>query len=295
MANYYELLGVEQDATIDEIKKAYRKNALKYHPDKNPGDAEAEAKFKEFAVAFETLSNAEKRQEYDDMLAGRIPHSQTQWASGGMGSMSMDEILRRFGDIFEGSGFGGFGGGGFGGGFGGGRRQAGPHPGRDVETELKVPFLTAAVGGEIDVTLTSSSGGKPRRIGIKIPAGVEDGSTLRLRGLGDPGLRGGPAGDLLVQIRIQPHPGFTRKGNNIVSDLQVPVTTAVLGGKVPVTTLRGEVVLTIPPGTSSGRQLRLKGQGIGDGDHLVRILVTVPKELSDRERELYEELAQLGS
>lgn len=294
MANYYELLGVESDASAEEIKTAYRKHALKYHPDKNPGDTEAETKFKEFAVAFETLSDAEKRQEYDDMLSGHIPHSQQQWASGGMGTMSIDEILARFGDVFGGGfGGGGFGGGGeYGGGYGDPRRMN--VSGRDVETELQVPFLTAAKGGEIDVQISGSSG-KPKRVGIKIPEGVEDGSTLRLKGLGEPSPRSGPAGDLLVQVRIQSHPGFTRQGNNISSEVSVPVTTAVLGGKVPIETVSGEVVLTLPAGTSSGKQMRLKGQGIGGGDHLVRILITVPAQLTDRERELYEELGEIES
>lgn len=296
MSNYYELLGVSQTATADEIKKRYRKLALEHHPDKNPGNAEAEKKFKELAVAFDTLSDAEKRKQYDLALAGG---GHDQWERGGGfpgghggwagEEINVEDIFSRFGDLFgmgSGSPFGG----------GGRSRSPFPHAGRDIETRLDLDFMRAALGGKVEVQIGDPQGGaRPKRVDINIPAGVEDGTTLRLRGLGGAGSGGGPAGDLLVQIHIRPDARYERHGNNVVRDLPVPVTLAVLGGKVPVETIHGELRLTIPPGSSSGRKLRLKGQGIhakaGKGDHIARIQVQVPETLTEEERELYEKLA----
>ncbi|MFN0059874.1 MAG: DnaJ C-terminal domain-containing protein [Planctomycetota bacterium] len=353
MRNYYDVLGVKQDATDDEIKKAYRKLALKHHPDKNKGNKDAETRFKELAVAYETLSAPQKRAEYDAVLkGGAARRSGAERAAAGDDadweradrSMSMEDILSRFGDIFGGD---------FGETFH--RQRATQRPGRDVETELTVDFLTAARGGKVDVSLTGpvvcegcggegarggaracpTCGGsgrvtarnreagqlftvtqgcddcrgtgraqgtlcdqcggtglieKTRRIAITIPAGIESGATLRLKGLGGAGAAGGAAGDLLVHVTIASDAKFTRDGKNIVSNVSVPVTTAVLGGKVTVETIQGETIVTVPPGTSSGQRLRLKGQGIAGGDHLAQVMIVVPKVLSERERRLYAEL-----
>lgn len=353
MKDFYEILGVEPGASEDEIKRAYRQLAVKYHPDKNPGDAAAEEKFKEAAEAYAVLSNQEKRREYDAVRAGGPEAaSQGAWTGGAeheAAGWTVEDILRQFGDLFQGD---------FGETFHE-RRQA-ARPGYDIESELTVDFRTAALGGEVAVQIqgempcgacggtgresagpeetcprcqgrgrvtergrqrgelfsvtrpcpecggsglssrarcrscggTGTRGGT-RRVTIKVPSGTRDGATLRLRGLGGAGRSGGPPGDLLVHIHVRPDPEFERRGNDIVSDVAVPVTTAVLGGKVTVRTLNGSVRLAVPPGTSSGTQLSLKGQGIAGGNHVARIKIDVPKRVTGRQRELYQELAKL--
>jgi len=307
MQDYYQQLGVQRSASADDIKKAYRQLALKYHPDKNPDDPEAEKRFKELAVAFDTLSDQEKRQQYDQVLTGgghaQWEHGEFQGAGAGpwgqSGGFTVDDIFSRFGDLFGmdlGGGRAGgspFSGHGF-------QRSAFPQQGRDLETRLDLDFMQAVLGGKVEVRIGRNPGDDPgKRVDINVPAGIEDGTTLRLRGLGSSGAGGGPPGDLLVQIGIHTDVRFDRQGNNIVSDLPVPDTTAALGGKVAVLTIHGEVLLTIPPGSSSGRKLRLKGQGIpakaGKGDHIARVQVRVPEQLSDEQRELYEKLQRLES
>ena len=350
MKSHYDVLGVAQDASADAIKKAFRKLAIKYHPDKNPDDAEAEDRFKELAGAYEVLSDAGKREEYDAMMAGGragpgVGAEQGFGYGGGAQSMSMDDILRQFGDLFGGD-------------FGHTYHQTRPagQPGYDIETRLDLDFPTATLGGKVEVTLTgdvrctecqgggvkgsasacSACGGsgrtteqsrehgdfftvtracptcggtglapgshcpachgrgvveKTRRVTITIPEGTKDGETLRLRGLGSAGIGGAPDGDLLVQIKVKPDPVFRRDGDDILSDVKVPVTVAVLGGKVPIRTLKGEARLSIPAGTSSGRSLRLKGQGVRGGDHVARVMIAVPRSVSGEEKELYEKLA----
>ncbi len=306
MKDFYQQLGVSQGASADEIKKAYRKLALKYHPDKNPDDPDSEKRFKELAVAYDTLADAEKREQYDSVLAGgghaqwersggQAGPSGPQWPGGGGGGFTVDDIFTRFGDLFGSDPGGG------GSPFGGGRFHRGtfPQQGRDLETRLDLDFMQAALGGKVEVRIGGGGGESAKRVDINIPAGVEEGTSLRLRGLGGSGAGGGPAGDLLVQISIRPHARFERQGNNILCDLPVSVSTAALGGKVPVETVHGEVVLTVAPGSSSGRKLRLKGQGIhakaGKGDHIARVQVQVPEELTEEQRDLYEKLAELES
>jgi molecular chaperone DnaJ len=348
MTNYYEILGVAQTATEEEIKKAYRKLALKYHPDRNPDDKKAEEKFKELTEAYQVISNPEKRRQYDAALAGGAARTfeESYRAESGMGAMSIEDLLRQFGGVFEGD-------------FGESlhRARRGGRPGYDVETELEIDFRTAALGGKVPVTMSGpvmcptcggrgtrggdakcptcggsgrvtrqarkerrfytvtnpcptcegtgvapgsrcpecGGGGtveKTRTVTIAIPEGTEDGVVLRLKGLGGAGGGGAASGDLHVLLRVRPDPEFRREGNDIHSDVQVPVTTAVLGGKAPVRTLRGKALLTIPPGSSSGTMLRLRGQGIRGGDHVARVMVTVPRSPSARERELFEELAK---
>jgi molecular chaperone DnaJ len=358
MKNHYETLGVSRSATPEEIKKAYRTLALKHHPDRNPGDRNAEEKFKELAGAYEVLSDPEKRREYDDAAAGRARSGAGARAPFGPGgpapgesddeSMSIDEILRRFGGIFGGE-------------FGETvhRSRGAARPGYDAEVELEVDFRTAALGGKVSVSLSGAAsctrcGGRgalgehpecptcrgsgrvtaqprdqgqfftvtrpcsachgtgvdparecpechgegtvqtTRTVTISVPEGTEDGAILRLGGLGGAGTGGGPPGDLLVHVRVRPDPLFRREGNDIHSEVPVSMAIAALGGKAPMPTLRGRVNLTIPPGTSSGAQLRLAGQGIRGGDHVARVMVTVPRNLTPRQRELLAELGQSG-
>ncbi len=283
--NLYEVLGVPEDASDEQIRKTYRKAAIKFHPDKNPGDKQAEERFKELSQAYEVLSNSQKRQAYDNRLRGGF--------GGGIGdlgdmfggdfqSISIEDILGRYGDLF----------GGFGVPF---HAQNVQQRGRDMEAELRVDFRTAALGGKVEVTLRvpSLGGGGVRKVTVSIPEGTADGAKLRLGGLGQAGLRGGPPGDLLLRIRVAPDPSLRRNGNDIVVDLHTPVSTAVLGGSATVRTLKGEAQVKIPAGTSSGKVLRLKGQGIRGGDLLATIMVDVPGEPTDEQKALFEKLREL--
>lgn len=347
----YEVLGVSKNATEDEIRKAYRKLALKYHPDKNPDDASATEKFKKISEAYEILSDPEKRKEYDTGGMENV------YAHGFQGFHSNEEIYSQFGDIFADL----FGQGGFGGGrTRSRRRQPRASRGRDLHFVLPVSFLDAVRGTKTTVevpvldecpdchgTGTASgsapetcpqchgtgqveqaqqrgggffsmasvcptcggTGQKPgdpcktchgqgrvqktKKINITIPAGIEDGQTLRLKGQGEAGLGGGPKGDLLIEVKVEPHPTFKRDGLNIRSDIKVPVHVALLGGKVDVPTIHGTVSLTIPPGTSSDQVMRIRGQGIkskkGTGDHLARVVIIVPKDLSEEAKKCIQE------
>jgi len=346
---YYEILGVSSEASDKEIKKAFRKLALKYHPDKNPGSPDAEARFKELAAAYEVLHDAEKRKEYDGILqAGRRPSYREFAGSGGdPHAWTMEDILSRFGDLF---------GGGFGFSFHGDRSPG--QVGHDIETQLEVDFRTAALGSKIQVTIegevictacggkgatgnsgpcatcggkgrTTSQSDQPgqfftitricpecsgtgskginctsckgrgvvqkrRRVKVSVPEGVDDGQILRLRGLGGAGTRSGPAGDLLVRIRVKPDPHLRREGKNIHSEIEVPVSIAALGGQVELQTLRGKVKLTIPPASSSGKLLRLKGQGILGGDHVARVMIVFPDKLTEKQKEYFGKIHSNG-
>lgn len=328
----YQVLGVSKDATETEIQRAYRKLALKHHPDRNPDDPTTAEKFKKASEAYEILKDPEKRNAYD---------------SGGMegvhdtgfhGFADNEEIYAQYGDLF--SQF-----------FGRGTSQSAQRPvkGSDLRFVLSVEFRTAILGGKttieapIPVTCkrcngtgiesqysdqscntcggsgrvarqtarqggyftvaspcpacsgTGRSGATPcptcrgegraietRKLSINIPAGIESGRVLRLRGQGQAGLRGGGQGDLLIEVNVKPDPVFRRDGLHIRSDVRVPLVKALLGGKVDVTTVRGTIAMTIPPGTSSDTTMRIRGQGIEQkgkkGDHLVRIVVDVPKK-----------------
>ena len=283
--NLYEVLGVADDASDADIRKAYRKIAVKNHPDKNPGDDAAEQRFKEATQAYEVLSDTKKRQQYDARLKGGFGGGMDGLEDlfGGF-SFNIEDILGRHGDLF----------GGFGVPFHARRVQ---RRGSDVEAELKVDFRTAAKGGKVDVTLRIPSPGNPqgevKSVAITVPEGVADGTPMRLRGLGQAGMGGGSSGDLILRIRVADDPSFTRRGNDVVVDMPVPAPIAVLGGKATVETLGGEATVTVPAGTSSGTLMRLKGQGIKGGDLLARVQVTVPKSPSDEERALYEQLRDL--
>jgi curved DNA-binding protein len=292
--DYYETLGVKREASEEEIKKAYRKLARQYHPDRNPGDKQAEARFKEIQAAYDILSDKAKRAQYDRFGAAGVgegfpgsaggPNSYTfRWGDGGPGGpQEMDptaaaEMLR---NLFGGTGedMGGI----------SGRRARTtrgrrPPPAEEVETEVTVPFQTAATGGSVTLSVEG------RELAVKIPAGIEEGQTLRLQGQAPGG------GNLRLKIRIAPHPYFRREGNNILLDVPLALPEAVLGTSVEVPTLDGtRLSVKVPPGTSSGTRLRLRGRGIKGGDQYIEIKVVVPAAKDERSRQLIEEFARLN-
>ena len=342
--DYYEVLGVDKNATEAEIKKAYRKVALKYHPDRNQGDTEAEDKFKEAAEAYEILGNAEKKAKYDRF--GHAGVGNGQGGFGGGAGMNMEDIFSNFGDIFGGGGdFGSF----FGGGSRGGRRvrkgsnlrvkvklsladiEAG------VEKKLKINRLVNVAGASYTTCSTCGGNGSVRRVtntilgqmqttttcptcngagqsmdtrppgsdengqkreervvSVNIPAGVEDGMQLQVRGEGNEGPMNGPAGDLIVLIEEIPHDSLVRDGQNVLYRLGLNFADAALGTSVEVPTINGKAKIKIPEGTQSGKVLRLKGKGLpsvnayGKGDELIYISVYTPKRLTKEEKQALE-------
>jgi DnaJ-class molecular chaperone len=299
----YSVLGVGKNASAEEIKKAYRKLARKYHPDINPGNKEAEDKFKDISRAHEVLGDPESRKIYDEfgeegLQAGFDPEQARQYKqwqqAGGFGGFSRGggrpggAFYRDFSFDGENVHYGGFedifsnlfGG-------QGGARARGPRKGEDVEASLEVDFLTAIKGGNTRVTLQKgvSETGVPQTetIDVKVPAGVGDGSRIRLAGKGGPGPQGGPAGDLYIEIRVKDHPYFKRDGDNLRVDLPVTVSEALKGASVSVPTPEGPVQLKVPPQTRSGQVMRLKGKGAPNlktkvtGDLYVTIRVQAPK------------------
>ncbi len=287
--DYYNLLGVSKSASQDEIRRAFRKLAAKYHPDKNPNDPTAEEKFKEINEAYTVLSDEEKRKFYDTYgtTDGRPPFS-------GRTTTNVDPSqFGDFSDFFQ-SLFGGFSSGGFsGGGFGGGspfsdfQDYTTAQP-QDTEANIKVPLEKAYHGG----STTISVGG--RHIEVTIPKGTYEGSKLRLRGQAPNG------GDLYLVVKLEPHPTFKLDGRDIHVKIAVPDYTAALGGTVRVPTLDGNVDMTLPRKTQSGRTLRLKGKGWPKregtrGDAYAEVSVVIPSEISKAQQELYEQLKKLGS
>ncbi len=347
--DYYEVLGIDKSADASAIKKAYRKLALKYHPDKNPDNKEAEDKFKEAAEAYEILSNPEKKQRYD-----QFGHAGMGGGFGGQGGggMNMDDIFSQFGDIFGGA----FGGGGFGGQGGGGRRTR-VTKGSNLRIRVKLTLKEIANGtqkkvkvnklvnaegstyktcnscngsgqvtrvtntflGQMQTSSTcptcggdgkiiekrapgSDQNGQVRSeevIAIDIPAGVEEGMQLSLRGKGNDGPKGGVPGDLLVVIEEVKSDDLVRDGQNVHYDLHINFAIAALGDTVEVPTIDSSVKIKIPAGTQSGKILRLKGKGIPDvngypkGDQLVHVNVWTPKELNNEEREMMEKMKDM--
>jgi len=358
--DYYEVLGVEKGAPQDEIKKAFRKLAFQYHPDRNK-EPDAEDKFKEISEAYAVLSDSEKRQQYD--MFGH---------AGIRGRYSTEDIFRgaNFRDIFTEFGFGDdilgrIFGGIFGGGFGFNFQQArtGPRRGSDLQTRIQVTLEQAAFGTEVEISLNrlkrcsrcGGDGAEPgtgvttcpqcngrgrvehrtqslfgqmvrvvtcdrcegrgstpetpcrtcggrgleegrSRLNVKVPQGIEDGTQLILRGQGEDGPFGGPAGDLYVMVRVKPHPVLLRRGRDIIYEAEINFAQATLGTSMSVPTLTGEKPLKVPSGTQSGEILRLKGDGMpsrfGKGDQLVHITVKVPQRLNRKQRELIEELGK---
>lgn len=288
--DFYEVLGVPRGSSQDEIRKAYKKLARKLHPDVKPDDPDAQKNFAEITEAYEVLGDDEKRKKYDQFghsfnQAGGNPFQGFQ--GGGGGGFDLEDIL---GGMFGGGGSP----------FGGGRRGGGrAQKGQDARAEITVPFTVAAEGGEHSLSL--QSGSKTERITVKIPAGIEDGQTIRLAGQGNPGIGGAAAGDLLVTIHVAPHPWFRREGTNILVDVPVTPSEAALGSKVDVPTLSdGIVVMNIPPGTPSGTRMRLRGKGVKSskgaaaGDQFVVLKIVIPKDLSDEAKQHYQKLADLN-
>ncbi len=301
--DYYKLLGVEREAKAEEISKAYKKLARKYHPDLNPGDKQAEEKFKEINEAYEVLKDPEKRKLYDQ-LGPNWQHGQQF-----QGEPGYENVHFTFnGKSFDGSGFSDFFETLFGGAAAGGGRGAnfGPDPfggfssrprrGRDVEAELPLSLEEASSGGRRTVTLQMPQG--PKTLEVNVPAGIREGAKLRLAGQGDPA-PGGTPGDLFLRVRYLPHPQFKVEGENLHCDVALDPWEAVLGAKVAVPTLEGQVELNIPAGSSSGRKFRLRGKGLGSGvnrgDLLARVMIKVPAQLSAEERELWQKLADVSS
>ncbi|MCD6505525.1 molecular chaperone DnaJ [Candidatus Poribacteria bacterium] len=348
--DYYEILGVSRDASQEEIKRAYRRLAMKYHPDKNPGDKEAEERFKEVNEAYEVLSDPEKRARYD-----QFGHAGFRGPTGTGGDFSFDFGFGAFEDIISDifGDFSDF--------FGGSRRRAGPRRGDDIRYDLEVTLEEILAGKTVPIEVirtetcprchgTGSAsppktcprcggrgkisfrqgfftvsqtcpqcggtgrvitdpcpqcGGRgvirrKRRIEINIPKGVEEGTVLRVPGQGNAGMNGGPPGDLLVVIHVKKHDRFERRGNDLLTTVSISFIQAALGTEVEVLTPGGSTVkLRIPPGTQSESILRIKNKGLpymdgfGSGDLLVRVLVKVPSDMSDREKELLREIARI--
>ena len=290
--DFYKILGVAKDVSEAELKKVYRKLARQFHPDSNPGDAKAEARFKEISEAYSVLSDAEQRKEYDAVRAMGGGARFTQGAGGpGQGAGGFEDV---FSNIFGGGG-GGFGGGNpFGGGFGG-RGGFGPQPGQDKSVSITINFIDSIKGTTEKLRL---EGEEP--LNVKIPAGINDGAKVKVRGKGYASPNGGPAGDLLVSVTVKGHPVFTRDGLNLRVTVPVTFAEAVLGATIQVPTLGGEPVkLKVAPGTPNGRVLRVKGRGVetakGTGDLLASVEIAVPSHVSDKARELLTQFAsELG-
>jgi len=356
--DYYEVLGVDRSASQEEIKKAFRKLARKYHPDMNRDDPSAEERFKEINEAYEVLSDPEKRRQYDTFghtSQGSTwkPGGSEAYDSGGFGPFgSFDSIF----DVFFGGGFRDF-----------SRRRTGPERGRDIYYDLEITLEEAATGLEREIPIRrlktcdacSGTGAKPgtapttcpvcggsgmvseirqtvfgtsayittcsrcsgagtvitdpckecqgrgripetRKVEVKIPPGVDSGVRMRLEGRGEAGVRGGPPGDLYVDITVKPHPVFTRRGNDLLCEQPISIYHAVLGGEIEVPTIDGKKAsLGIPEGTQTCTSFRLKGKGMPDirgrgrGDQHVKVKVIVPTRLSEKEKELFRELAEL--
>lgn len=339
--DYYELLGIERGASEEEIKKAFKKAALKYHPDRNPGDKEAEEKFKEMNEAYQVLSDPEKKSRYDQF-------GSEDFGGSGFGGASDFSGFGGFGDIFGDI---------FGGGFSS-RNQNGPRKGADLEYNLSLTFEEAVFGVEKEISITrnekcdtcSGSGAKTgtsaktcdkcggngqikvqrntafgsfasmstcdkcggkgqiiaepcktchgsgkerknRKIKINVPGGVDTGNVMPLRGQGEPGEKGGPSGDLYINIRVAPHKTFKRSGNDIHIETHISFGYATLGIEIKVPTVDGDVKYKVPAGTQPGTVFRLKGKGIprvnghGRGDQYVKVIVDVPKSINDKQKE----------
>lgn len=318
--DYYATLGVSKTASAKEIKQAFRKLARKYHPDVNPGDKSAEARFKEINEANEVLGDPEKRKKYDELGANWRQYEQAQASGAGAGSpfggqwtyapgggfrpMTEDEVKDMFGgddspfsDFFR-TFFGGAGSE-----SAGGRRVRSRAPrnqkGRDVEHEIELD-LEDALKGSVQ-RLGIRQDGQHRNVEVRIPAGVTEGSRVRVSGEGERGSGSGGSGDLYLRVRLRPHGRFERRGHDLYTKVRVPVTTAVLGGEVDVQTLAGKSLrLKIPPGTQNGQVFRLRGHGLPTtkkdsepGDLYATVDIELPKSLSDEARRHYEALASL--
>lgn len=349
--DYYEVLGVGRDADDAALKKAYRQLAKKYHPDTNPGDKEAEAKFKEASEAYAVLSDPQKRQQYD-----QFGHAAFEGGGAGGGAgfdFNMDDITSMFGDIF------GFGSSGFGGFGGSSSRRNGPQRGATLRTSVRITFEESVKGVEKEIEITfkeecakchgtgAKEGTSPvtcpkcngsgrvvmtqqtffgmsqvqtacpdcngkgkiikdkcpdcygtgyvstkKRIAIDIPAGIDDGQSIKISGKGDPGSNGGPRGDLLVEVRVAQNPKFQRSDYDVYSEVPISFATAALGGEIKIETIDGAVMYDVKPGTQSHTKVRLRGKGFPTirnkqvrGDHYITLIVTVPEKMNEAQKE----------
>lgn len=310
--DYYSVLNVARNASADDLKKAYRKLAMKYHPDKNPGDKKAEETFKEVSEAYEVLSDPKKREMYDQFgFAGANAGFAGAGAGGGPGfggfqqggfqggfGADNENFQDIFGDIFGDV----FGNTRTGGGFRGGPRRT---RGADLRYTLNISFEESAVGAEKTIHFIRQRNGRDEtaKLAVKVPAGVKPGQRLRLAQEGDSGLNGGTPGDLFVIINVQEHMLFRREEDDVSIEVPISYLDAILGASAEVPTLTGKVQLKIPPGTHSGQTFRLKGKGFpksggfGAGDMLVKIMVDTPSpsEIGAKQREILEELAKMSS
>ncbi len=285
--DYYRELGVSSDASETEITKAYRKLARQFHPDKNPGDAAAETRFKSISAAYDVIGDPDTRGEYDDLRRYGA-------AGGGLGGFGGGAGAGRGPDQFLNGDLGDL----LGSLFGQGSSPMG-RPGADLETTLQISFADAVEGREANVHLASDprSGGSHRRtVKVRIPAGVDDGQKIRVRGKGSPGVNGGPAGDLFVRLAVGDHPTFGRSGRDLTVSVPVRFDEAVLGSELRAPTFDGgSVRLRLPPGTASGTTMRVRGKGVstskGTGDLLVTVDVVIPTDLSPAQRAAVEAFA----
>ena len=283
--DYYAVLGVRKDASADELRNAYKKLSRENHPDRKPNDSAASEKFKQVQEAWDVLGDAKKRQQYDQFgsaFGPNGPQFQQGQRRGGAGPVDFQEM---FGGGAGGSPFGTQAG-----------RRGRTAQGANIEAEIEIPFVVAAEGGTQDLQLDRE--GRVERLSVKIPPGVSTGSVIRLAGQGQARRGGGPAGDLLVTIKVAPHSYFRREGSDLLIDVPITVSEAALGTKVEVPTLaEGPMVVTIPPGTSSGAKLRLRGKGVPDqktrirGDLYVVIKLVLPPKLDAATRGLFEQIA----
>ncbi len=283
--DYYETLGVKKDASEDEIKRAYRKLAREHHPDRNPGDKQAETRFKEVQEAYDILSDKSKRGQYDQFGfagPGGGPNGAPggfQW--GGNFGEGVEIDPAQFEELMRGFGMGGAGDAFSQRARAGGRGRRASAPREPVKHDLRVPFDMAALGGTMPLSINDV------RVDVKVPAGVEEGQTLRVQGQGPGGA------DLYLKILIDAHPYFRREGNNLVITAPITISEAVLGGKIDVPLLDGsKITLTIRPGASSGRRLRVPGKGVKGGDLLVEIKIVVPENIDDESRKLVTQFAE---
>jgi len=283
--DFYKILGVSKDVSEAELKKTYRKLSRQFHPDTNPGDTKAEARFKEISEAYSVLSDKDQRAEYDQVRAmgngARFTGGQGGGFPGGFpgganfGGGGFEDV---FANLFGGGGAGGFGG------------PRGPQRGQDLTTTQTLDFIDGVKGTTIKLSLRA--GAEPTT--IKIPAGVHDGQKIKIAGKGNPSPNGGPAGDLIITVTVKPHPVFTREGNNIRVVVPITFAEAVLGATIQVPTLGGDPVkLKVAPGTPNGRVLRVKGRGVvtakAEGDLLATVEIAVPSHVSDKAKKALEE------
>ncbi|MCO6490202.1 MAG: DnaJ domain-containing protein [Phaeodactylibacter sp.] len=299
--DYYKILGVSKDADKEKVRKAYRKLARKYHPDLNPGDAEAEKKFKQANEAYEVLSDPEKRKKYDKYgkdweHAEAFEQARRQQGSPGGGRTYT--YTEGFGDAGDFSEFfrSMFGDEAAFGGFGRGRRQTMAFRGEDYKAELHLRLRDVYQDQKQVLTVNDN------KIRLTIPAGVEDGQTIRIKGQGGPGRNGGGRGDLYMTFRIAEDPDFQRIGSDLYTTVGMSLYTAILGGKLEVPTLDGKVAITVPPESENGKKIRLKGKGMPAykkkgqyGNLYITLQVELPGNLSEKERQLFRQLAELES